>query len=261
MRWSPFVITSALSFFVSGSLSIPAPSNGTSHTLMKRSVVCGQNVRTAVAEDCLEHRPSLFFALGGTVQRPLITAHQLDPTAQDIPPGAACDHVVELQVLARAMSSSGACAVITALNNLNNPRHILLQPLADVINGAGNLVFLDSRVNSKKASFVVNAMNGARITTADPLNLAVSGYLRNQLISTGSNAVAQHLDTLINQITAIAKTTADAIPALPQGVRAQGIQIQQQALKTAVAQLRQLNDRTPVISRWRRVLGANVVNE
>lgn len=57
------------------------------------------------------------------------------------------DHVVELQVLQEAMLQSGMCQVVAVLARIGISRATQLQAMANVINGPGNLIFLDSRIN------------------------------------------------------------------------------------------------------------------
>ncbi|KZS87925.1 hypothetical protein SISNIDRAFT_278928 [Sistotremastrum niveocremeum HHB9708] len=257
MRWSQITILSAALALVGNVMALPTNST---HSLNKRSVVCGLNVRTAVAEDCLHARPALNFVLSGSQTRPTVSRQQT-PLGNDIPQGSACDHVVELQVLEAAMQASGMCHVVAALNSIGISRATQLQDMADVINGPSNLLFLASAINRAKATFVVNAMNSHTITSANVANVAVSAYLRDQFVTSGSLAVAQHLDTLINGILADAIHRANAIQALPPGQRATTqAQIIQQNFKATVNHVASIPNRLTVTTLWTRVLHTTVVH-
>ncbi|KZS96725.1 hypothetical protein SISNIDRAFT_450448 [Sistotremastrum niveocremeum HHB9708] len=259
MRWSPIFITSVLTI-LSGTSARPT-SNVTS-TLYKRSVVCGLNVRTAVAEDCLDNRPLLNFAQSGSLTRPTVSRVAV-PNDDEIPPGAACDHVVELQVLQEAMLQSGMCQVVAVLARIGISRATQLQAMANVINGPGNLIFLDSRINRGKASYVRNAMAGAQITNEVVANVAVNAYLRDQTVSSSSLVIAQHLDATITAILNDAVARAQQIPPLHPQVRPPNQQIaDQQNFRNTVLHFASIPpaQRITVTRLWSRVLRATLVS-
>ncbi|KZT40130.1 hypothetical protein SISSUDRAFT_1032104 [Sistotremastrum suecicum HHB10207 ss-3] len=261
MRWSLAILSSVLS--ISGALAYPAPevANSTLHSFFKRSVVCGQNVRTAVAQDCRDHHPSLNFVLGGTRAQPNVSPVTLPAGNTAIPEGAACDHIMEIQVLAKALVSAQVCQIITAMTKLDPPlaRSTQMQELANIINGPTNLFFLATAVNSRKSPFVQNAIAGVSITKVPANNFAVQSYLSNAHVHAQSLAIAQALDHEVAGLVATATAKANTFPVIAHG-RAVGAQIAEQALKTAVANHAAHNNPTPVTTLWQRVLNARVIN-
>ncbi|KZS87920.1 hypothetical protein SISNIDRAFT_490586 [Sistotremastrum niveocremeum HHB9708] len=260
MRWSYIFASTTAVLFAETVFALPTP-NAT-HTLSRRSVVCGLNVRTAVAADCLVSRPALNFVLSGSQTRPSVT-RQNSPAGNGIPEGSSCDHVVELQVLESAMQQSGMCQVVAGLNKLGVSRATQLQAMANIINGHANLLFLASPVNLAKANFVVNAMASRTITSANVANVAVSAYLRDAVVTSRSLAVAQQLDVSINAILQDAIARANAIHALPAGQRATTqAEADQQNFKILMGHI----SATPAANRitvtrlWNRVVHATVVN-
>ncbi|KZS96681.1 hypothetical protein SISNIDRAFT_450388 [Sistotremastrum niveocremeum HHB9708] len=93
MRWSPIVVASLFSLVSWTAEAHPAPvsySNSTARSLHKRSIVCGINLRTATADDCLTKHSVVNFKLSGTGTRIQVTKEAVAANAVAAPAGSAC---------------------------------------------------------------------------------------------------------------------------------------------------------------------------
>ncbi|KZT42363.1 hypothetical protein SISSUDRAFT_81551 [Sistotremastrum suecicum HHB10207 ss-3] len=272
MRWSPIFVASVFSSLSWSVLAHPAPyTNVTVRSLHKRSIVCGIDLRTATADDCLDRHSVVNFKVVTTASRQTLTQEAVPQNAQEPPAGSSCDHVVELQVVAAAMQQSTLCGIVAALNSLQESegvdvkRNSVLQPLADIANSVTNLFFLDSHVNGAKANYVQLAISNQVIKSSEnQFFAAVQSYLRTDTVASESRKVAAQLDSAILAILKKATTLADGFPPPPPaGTRAQGVQILQKNLRTALTAhaAQKAEEKITVVNLWNRALIGTVVNE
>ncbi|KZS96671.1 hypothetical protein SISNIDRAFT_482472 [Sistotremastrum niveocremeum HHB9708] len=272
MRWSPIFVASVFSSLSWSVVAHPAPfTNSTVRSLHKRSIVCGIDLRTATADDCLDRHSVVNFKVVTTASRQTLTQEAVPQNAQEPPAGSSCDHVVELQVVAAAMQQSTLCGIVAALNSLQESegvdvkRNSVLQPLANIANSVQNLFFLDSNVNGAKANYVQLAISGQPIETSrNQFFAAVHSYLESTTVASESREVAADLDSAISVILKNANTlVAGFPPPPPAGTRAQGVQILQNNLREALAAhaAQKAEQKITVVNLWNRVLLKTVRNE
>ncbi|KZS96670.1 hypothetical protein SISNIDRAFT_463443 [Sistotremastrum niveocremeum HHB9708] len=299
MRWTPIIIVSVASTYLSGALGHPAPfTNSTLHALNKRTDVCGIDIRFATKNDCLDRHSVINFKRDTTATRELLTQETVPANAQTGPIDSSCDHVLELQVVGKAMQQSTLCGIVSALNSLQElegaavKRTNVLQPIADIANGIDNLFFLDSRVNgavsgtfgisikfasklimlcSKKASFVQLAVGNQVISsTHNAFFPAVQVYLRKDTIASSSRKVAADLDAAIKVILNQATTLAEGFPPPPPPPPPAGTPprdvVLQKKLRDALNEMQaahaaqRVEEKISVINLWNRALLAAVVH-
>ncbi|KZS87924.1 hypothetical protein SISNIDRAFT_278886 [Sistotremastrum niveocremeum HHB9708] len=251
-----YILSGALVLFRT---CVALPASDSTYPFSKRSTLCGLNVRTAVAQDCIDNRPPLSFILSGSQTRPTVI-RQNSPDGDDIPPGSSCDHAVELQVLEAAIQGSGMCELVAAMNRIRVAPTKQLQGMADVISGPANLLFLASSISNAKESFIINSMASRTITSANVANIAVNAYLQDPLVTSGSLMIARQLDVLLEDLLTDAVQRASLIFTPPPGQRPLSRdEINRQEFKEAVDHVVSLQDRLTVTTLWNKVVHAAVV--
>jgi len=245
MRWSLFFVAPVLIGSPLGVLGLPTASNSTLHSFNKRTLVCGVDLRGAVASDCIP--AGLNFAL-----KPPSTI-EVQKGIKAKPADSACDHQVEIQVLTRAAITAKVCEVVNARSALGTSRASIMTPLFRTMNAHANLLFLDSKVNGRKASYVQNAIAGNKIAK-DDLNEAVFNFLK--IVKSQTKVVASDLDKDIKAI--ISAATAEAktfVPPKDPKARLTSQQQKEKALEEALA-AHAKQSATPVTVLWNKVLAA-----
>ncbi|KAK1221804.1 hypothetical protein PQX77_015383 [Marasmius sp. AFHP31] len=142
-------------------------------------------------------------------------------------PGVACDHIIELQLVADVMANTGACTAAERMLRAGGFQVGLAPSLSDkmkalidkhivpTVNGASNVIFLDSGVNQSKNTYVqkfkgtpTNTLPDGTATNTGADAAQIRTYLTDGTIRNQSLRSSVAIDTKIAKFLQAAKQEA-----------------------------------------------------
>ncbi|KAK1227317.1 hypothetical protein PQX77_009691 [Marasmius sp. AFHP31] len=139
----------------------------------------------------------------------------------------ACDHIIELQLVANVMDKTGVCAAAQRMlaaggfqaglapSIAKKMQELFDEHIVPTVNGASNVIFLDSGVNQSKKTYVQKFMNqptaslpGGTATNTGNHAAHIRTYLTDSTIRTKSLESAEDIDDQIAAFLQAAKQEA-----------------------------------------------------
>jgi len=212
--------------------------------LSKRDAVCAQDFRVAFNADLCLKGPNFALTPPSTITETASVATK--------PADSQCDHTVEIQFLDGALKRTLVCDLMRAVAKVSTAHSVAVQisPMAGIINGKGNLLFLDASVNNRKKTFITNAVKG-NTNANDALNVAVKSFLEKS--ATRSDATVKELDTELAAIIKEAGVVSAAnLPSKTSG-RLPAADVPKAALVEALAAAKKEATAGILLSEWNKI--------